>query len=141
MRFDVHHASTAQIRETTVHFGANAAGTSALGSIRWPELLVRKALSRVFSNRKRVPNREITINQHRHFPHGAHLVDSLSKVRISIKAVETQQDGLKCDARVFEHHPWAHAPRGIVFITDVEFHEVLPSVSTISRDAQKIDAN
>ena len=86
-----------------------------------PELQARQAFGQVFSHGERIPDDQVTVNQHRNLSRGRDRRNGTFELRVSLKGVETNQNLFKRNARLAHQHPGTHGPRRIVLVTEVEF--------------------
>jgi len=90
-----------------------------------PQLGFRETLGGVFDDRKGIPDRDVAIDQRRHFPGRRDIEKSLL---VSRAGIERDQHFLERDAGALESNPWAHRPRRVVLVTDhqLQSHHPLP---------------
>ena len=104
----VHGASASNAGKATVHFGADAAGSGAVGHFAWPELFVGKFFGSVLCNGQCVPYGQVAIDQHGYFAHGVDVFQGLLELRLLIKPIKAHHDFFKRNARLLEHDPGSH---------------------------------
>src|SRR5579863_2029877 len=111
----VHPAFVAQRGEARMHLGGNRPRMRPLRRILRPQPLFRKPLDEVFDDSKRIPDRDVVIDQHRHFAGTREIEDPLL---VGFTGVERNEDLLERDVVGAKREPWPHRPRRIVLVAD-----------------------
>jgi len=95
-----------QRHEARVHLGGNRAGVRARRPLGGPEAGWREGLGEIVEDRKRLPDADVAVNQHRHLAAAGQLADA----RLEVLGIERDHLLRKGDAGDLHREPRTERP-------------------------------
>ena len=126
---DIHVAFVAQCHEAGMHLGRNGACMCARRTIGRPQLRIGKPLCQILDNGQRIPDRDVAIDERRHF---SRLCNVENALLIGAVCIKRNDDLTERNVRAFQRHPWPHRPRRIILVADDESQSHCLALAAVS---------